>query len=156
MPKSSSPKKSSRKNKAPVTTDYSAVRDVAAQGLKKHRKAKKTTDAYDGYIRRGKEFLHTFSVEESKAESCWKDREESGGNLATEDEDTMPSGDETRMHPQFREAFDGQPLECTPLAIAMFMADKCLTHECGKSTASAIHAAFLRYYNQMYVLFLIS
>lgn len=151
MPKTPNPKKASSRTKTPKTTDYAAIRDIAAKGLKKHGKAKNTTDAYDGYIRRGKDFLRTFTLEESEAESRWKDQENSRTNLSTEGEEAMPSGDETKMHPQFRDAFDGPPLECTPLAIAMFMADKCLSQECGKSTASAIHAAFLRYYNQMYV-----
>ncbi|KAF8807159.1 hypothetical protein BYT27DRAFT_7255803 [Phlegmacium glaucopus] len=41
------------------------------------------------------------------------------------------------------------PIEYTPTALAMFIAQKCFTEECGKSTASAIHAAFLRYYDTM-------
>ena len=98
---------------------------------KKHGKAKNTTDNYDGNVRRGKEFIAAFVKETRMVEGA--DSEEG-------------DGDGESMDPNLHQAFAGPPIECTPTALSMFIAQKCFTEECGKSTASAIHAAFLRYY----------
>ena len=101
------------------------------ESKKKHGKSKNTTDNYDGNVRRGKEFIAAF-VEEMLE--------------GTGDGD---ADGEHSMDPNLHQAFTGPPIECTPTALAMFIAQKCFTEECGKSTASAIHAAFLRYYDIM-------
>ena len=98
---------------------------------RKHGKLKNTTDNYNGNVCRGKEFIAAF-VKDSLEK--------------TEGSDV--DGDNS-MDPNLHQAFAGPPIECTPTALAMFIAQKCFTKECGKSTASAIHAAFLRYYDIM-------
>ena len=67
-------------------------------------------------------------------------------------EDNMDIGEgdsDVTMDPEFPTAFTGRPVKCTPVVIAMFMAYKCFTEDLGISTANAIHAAFIRYYDMM-------
>jgi len=85
----------------------------------------KARNNYGGHIRRGKEFLANFSKEEQDAEEL---------------------DEEAQMDPLFHVAFTGPPIRCTPTALSMFLAHKCFTEDYGKSTASAIHAAFLDYF----------
>ena len=122
----------SKKNRSNPTPSYESVQKTINESKKKHGKAKNTTDNYDGNVRRGKEFIAEFV----------KDLDET----VTEDVDV---DGEYSMDPNLHRAFDGPPIECTPTALAMFIAQKCFTEECGKSTAVAIHAAFLRYYDTM-------
>jgi hypothetical protein len=122
--------KKTRSNLNP-TPSYESVQKTIKDSKKKHGKAKNTTDNYDGNVRRGKEFIAAFVMETLEG---------------TEDSD---ADGEDSMDPNLHQAFAGPPIECTPTALAMFIAQKCFTEECGKSTASAIHAAFLRYYDIM-------
>ena len=135
---------------------YAEACNTAAKGVKDHGKAPNTTANYEGHVRRGREFLVAFVEEQHEAESQWKNAEDSSTHLSTEDEDAMPP--DATKHPQFHVAFSGPPIECTPFALALFLAYKCFTENHGKSTASAIHAGFKRHYDQMYVqlIFLLS
>jgi hypothetical protein len=121
-------KSKSKKNQSNPTPSYKSVQKTIKDSKKKHGKAKNTTDNYDGNVRRGKEFIAAFVMETVEGDA---------------------DGDSESMDPNLHQAFAGPPIECTPTAIAMFIAQKCFTEECGKSTASAIHAAFLRYYDIM-------
>ena len=124
---------------------YTKACNTAARGMKAHGKAKRTTENYDGHVQCGREFLAAFVKDQSKAESQWTNGEDSSTNLSAENEDQIPS-----KHPQFHVAFDGPPIECTPLALALFLAHKCFTENRGKSTAVAIHAGFKLHYDLMY------
>jgi hypothetical protein len=115
-----------------VTPSYESVQKTVKESKKKHGKSKNTTDNYDGNVRRGREFIATFVKE--TLEGTGRESDANG---------------EDSMDPNLHQAFAGPPIECTPTALAMFIAQKCFTEECGKSTASAIHAAFLRYYDIM-------
>ena len=120
-----------KKNRSNPTPSYESVQKMIKDSKKKHGKSKNTTDNYDGNVRRGKEFIAAF-VKDSLEK--------------TEGSDT--DGDDS-MDPNLHQAFAGPLIECTPTALAMFIAQKCFTKECGKLTASAIHAAFLHYYDIM-------
>ena len=128
---------------------YAEACNTAAKGMKDHGKAPRTTKNYDGHVRRGTDFLAAFVKEQVEVESQWKNGEDSSRLLSTEGEDEMPN--EATKHPQFHAAFSGPPIECTPYALALFLAHKCFTEDRGKSTAVAIHAGFKRHYDQMYV-----
>jgi hypothetical protein len=129
--------KSKKKGLNPIPS-YESVQKTVKDSKKKHGKSKNTTENYDGNVRRGKEFIAAFvketleGIEEMHSDGC---------NSKADGEDSMD--------PNLHQAFAGPPIECTPTALAMFIAQKCFTEECGKSTASAIHAAFLRYYDTM-------
>ena len=90
----------------------------------------------------------TFSKDEREAEGIWRSREP-GSTACLSMEDEHAINEETEMDPDFILAFDGSPHKCTPVALSMFLAHKCFNEDLGRSTASAIHAAFLRHYDTM-------
>jgi hypothetical protein len=155
---SNSPSKSKKKRSSTAkdiagtkTNNYRSTFKVAAEGKQKHRKAEQTQNNYSGHIRRGIEFLANFAREEQEAEEIWQNAEDRSNHLSAENENEIPADTEAQMDPNFQFAFTGPPIRCTPTAIVMFMAHKCFTEKRGKSTASALHAAFLDHYAQMYV-----
>lgn len=129
--------------------NYISTFKVAAEGKQKHGKSVQTRNNYSGHIRRGIEFLADFAREEQEAEEIWQNAEDGSNHLSAENENDIPTDSEAKMDPNFHLAFTGPPIRCTPTAIVMFMAHKCFTEERGKSTASALHAAFLNHYAQM-------
>lgn len=131
-------KSKSNKKRSNPTPSYKSVQKTVNDSKKKHGKSKNTTDNYDGNVRRGKEFIAAFVMETLE-----------GTEEFHNDERNSKADGESSMDPNLYQAFAGPPIECTPTALAMFIAQKCFTEECGKSTASAIHAAFLRYYDIM-------
>lgn len=152
MPKVTIPRALQAQNQrgGAVVPSYTRACDIAAEGVVKHGKASNTSNAYGGHIQRGKKFLEQFIREEGEAEERWKHKEDAANNLAVDGEDEMDKADaQAKMHPQFSKAFDGPPIECTPLAIALFMSHKCFVENCKKSTAEQIHAAFHWYYVKM-------
>ncbi|KAF8167130.1 hypothetical protein B0H34DRAFT_739725 [Crassisporium funariophilum] len=149
IPRKKSSKPAGKTTEIPEQPSYAEAHRVVSEGKRKHGKSQKTTTNYDGHIRRGKEFLACFVREEREAEKRWRNGDDAAQNLCADGEDDMPTGQEAQMDPHFHEAFTGSPAKCTPVAIAMFLAHKCLTEDYGKSTASAIHAAFLNHYEQM-------
>ena len=145
-PAENSTKGSQEHRQAPT---YAEACSTAAKGMKDHGKAPKTTENYDGHVRRGRAFLAAFIDDQCTVESEWVNGENSSTHLSTEGEDEMPC--DATKHPQFHKAFSGPPIECTPYALSLFLAHKCFTENRGKSTAIAIHAGFKRHYDQMYV-----
>jgi hypothetical protein len=128
-------------------SSLSTLKKLAHTKKKQYLHSENTTEKYDGYVKRGKEFLQSFFEEESEAEANWKaaaDKELSGDGEEEIDEDENLLRD-----PEFRNAFNGPPVKSTPQAIAMFLAWKCFEQNNGKSTADGIHAAFIAEYDQM-------
>jgi hypothetical protein len=134
------PGTSKSKKKSSSTPSYESVQKTVKDSKKKHGKSKNTTDNYDGNVRRGKEFIAAFVKDTLEGTET--------GEIASDNANTDGEGPGS-MDPNLHQAFAGPPIGCTPTALAMFIAQKCFTEECGKSTASAIHAAFLRYYDIM-------
>ena len=130
---------------------------MATNAKKKHGKAESTTNGYDGHVHRGMEWLATFAQEEQECVEEWWQAEEGEKLSVDEDneeakEDNMDIGEgdsDVTMDLEFPTAFTGPPVKCMPVAIAMFMAYKCFTEDLSISTANAIHAAFIRYYDMM-------
>ncbi|KAJ7858328.1 hypothetical protein B0H13DRAFT_2571611, partial [Mycena leptocephala] len=88
--------------------------------------AKKTTEAYEGYLSRGREFLQ-----------CRKDEAR-----------------ESWVHPQdhidtdlLAKAFSKPPNKYSATALEMFITQKCLVEKLKKSTAEGIHGAFAKYWD---------
>ena len=131
------PKKGGRKSNKPPP-DYLSVKKTADDGKKTHGKAQKTTENYDGHIRRGKEFLAAYS----------QDTDEFSEGRGESDSASNTDCD-AAMDPGFPHAFSSRPIRCTPFALSTFLAHKCFTENVGTSTASQIHAAFLHYYDNM-------
>ena len=127
--------------------NYQSTFKVAVEGKEKHGKSKQTWNNYNGHICHGIEFLAKFAREEHEAEEIWQ--KDGSNHLSAENENEISTDAEAQMDPNFHLAFTGPPIRCTPTAIVIFMAHKCFMEECGKSTASAMHAAFLDHYAQM-------
>lgn len=142
------PRKCGRKKSVGQASSLHHLQTLAAAKTKKYLKSGNTTEAYQGYIKRGKEFLASFFNEEHEAEGIWKAGLEQGlsGDGESEIDGKTMLDDE-----EFRDAFEGCPSNSTPQAIAMFLAFKCFEQGNGKSTADGIHAAFITEYDQMYV-----
>lgn len=138
---SATKQKSVKKLKIKEKPTYESLQNTATQGKKQHGKSQKTTGAYDGYVRRGKDFLAQFADDAMNNLDV---------PLSGEDENGGQGPSEAKMDPKFHRAFDGQPIKCTPHAISLFMAQKCFTEGLGKTTAESIHAAFLHHYSAMY------
>lgn len=149
--KASSKTKSSKAKKAAAadkpTKSYSEQRTTAKANAKKHAKSQNTTISYEGQVGRGQLYLKQFVREEGEAEKEWQARNPDQ-RLSGVDEDEMDEGEQS-LDPQFHSAFDGPPVECTPLAISMFMHFKCFEEGNKSSTAVSIHAAFKRHYKMM-------
>ena len=129
--------------------DYQSAFKVAAEGKQKHGKAERTRNNYGGHIRRGIDFLAKFAKEEEEAEENWKNTEDGSNPLSADNENEIPTDVEAQMDPNFHVAFTGPPVRCTSTAISIFLAHKCFTEEHGKSTAKAVHSAFLDHYAQL-------
>ena len=152
--KNKSKRKYSRTTKSTAKTgaaaaNYQSAFKVATEGKRKHGKSERTRDNYGGHIRRGIDFLANFAKEEQEAEENWQNSEDGSNLLSAENENEIPTDVEAQMDQNFHLAFSGTPIRCSPTAIAMFLAHKCFTEERAKSTATAVHSAFLDHYAQM-------
>lgn len=128
--------------------NLSKLKELTASNTKQYLHSNNTTEKYDGYVKRGKEFLASFVASEDNAEVSWKAQHTQGLSGDGKDEIRV---DETILQsdPKFHHAFDGAPIKATPQALTMFLAWKCFEQDNGKSTADGIHAAFIAYYDQM-------
>ena len=153
MPKASQadkPKKKSAAKKQPKLSphDYVHLQKKSAEKKKQFGRAENTNNSYGRQVKRGQEFVARFAMEHAEAETQW---EENGGGAVSGDdnEDDSCNAAPATLDPNFHKAFDGAPIECTPLAISMFMKHKCFMENRKVLTAVAIHAAFLCHYDQM-------
>ncbi|KAJ7644798.1 hypothetical protein FB45DRAFT_976028 [Roridomyces roridus] len=118
-----------RKKVAVAAFDTLLSQKVAAE--KEFSKSKKTRAAYDGYLRRGRAMLKTVARDrEEKEKKGWK----------------CPEGIDTKL---LAAALEGPPNKHSALALELFLTQKCLTEELGKSTADGIHGAFADYWDSM-------
>ena len=149
------PKKKSAAKKQPKLSpsDFTHLQKKSAEKKKQFGRAENTNNSYGGQVKRGQEFVARFAMEQAEAEKRWEENGEeavSGDNDdGDDDEGDSCNNAPAMLDPDFHKAFDGAPIECTPLAISMFMTHKCFTENRKASTPIAIHAAFLRHYNQM-------
>lgn len=147
-PKSTRSPRVRTKKSAEPKPSLSKLKELATAKTKQFLHSENTTEAYDGYVKRGKEFLAMFVEEEGNAEANWKARP--GQGLSGDGEEEIQKDQNSlRSDPEFCRAFDGHPVKSTPQAIVMFLAWKCFEHDNGQSTADGIHAAFLAEYDQM-------
>lgn len=146
-PSSARKRSTSKKSMGPASSLLSLQR-LAKEQTKQYTKANRTTENYDAYVRRGKQWLAGLLMDEKGAEEQWKSG--AGEGLSGEGEDDEIDPNKNLMaDPEFRNAFDGLPGKCTPQAIAMFLAYKCFEENNKKSTADGIHTAFISEYDHM-------
>ena len=135
--KAHKPKKPKKMNKAPKPSprDHAHLQKKSAEKKKQFRRSDNTNNSHSGQVKRGQEFVAHFSMEQAEAEEL---NEDDSCNVAP-----------AMLYPDFDKVFDGTPIQCTPLAISMFMTYKCFTENQKVLTAVAIQAAFLCHYNHM-------
>ena len=104
--------------------------------IKEHRGSKKTQSDYARYVQRGKDFLEALVAEKRKNQDS---------NEGLTSEVTWIDPDELEL------CFSNPPNKLSAMALENFLVQKCLTEDLGVNTASGIHAAFIRYWDDMYV-----
>ncbi len=109
--------------------DVAALKEASAKNRQDFCKSKRTREAYQGHITRGKEFLA----------SCVAERKEKGMDLKSD-------GINTDV---LEKAFENPPNEHSVDALELFLSQKCFKEGCGYSTAEAIHAAFADHWDNM-------
>jgi hypothetical protein len=154
------PKKHSKKAQKSKATSpskksipFDELQGQAAAAIEEGSLAKKTLGAYHGHMDRLRSFVQCYSRTEQEQEDARKAYEESASIPADEidlaDENLEDAEVPTTMDPEFPAAFDGAPKKCTPMAIAMFMFEKCFQEGCSISTADQIRAAAAQYYDTL-------
>jgi len=136
MPKASSTKQchaGGKKSKKKVTVvegpSIAALQKIKAVSKAEHGQPKSTTRTYEGYVKRGKEFLVGL-VERRRAEG-----HDELDNINTD---------------ELEHAFDDEkPNQYSVMALELFLTEKCLNEGHGKSTADGIHGAWARFWDRM-------
>jgi len=146
--KARKPKKPKKMNKAPKLSpsDYVHLQKKSTEKKKQFGRSENTNNSYGGQVKQGQEFVARFSMEQAEAEKLWQENREDAMS-GDDDEGDSCNIAPAALDPDFHKAFDGTPIQCTPLAISMFMTYKCFTENRKASTAVAIHAAFTSGYN---------
>ena len=126
-----------RRNKKP--TKISSVSNLEAardQAKRNHLLAEGTTEKYDGYVARGKEFLEELvrSMQDDLKANC---------NI-TEVERTA----QTQELKHLSQAFNPTPNSQSARALELFITEKCFAQGRGMATGSGIHAGFKKYWDR--------
>ncbi|KAF9060392.1 hypothetical protein BDP27DRAFT_1430155 [Rhodocollybia butyracea] len=116
---------------------FSALRKETAKNAKGIRSGN-TNTAYDGIIKRMRNWLKYFIKGQNQAQTR--------GEEVDLDVGFEEPVDSELMDPEFGTCLEGTPVKCTPEALAMFMSWKCFDKEKGKSTAEQIHAGWKHHY----------
>ena len=121
---------SSKKSSDGLASLHSSSQDTTQRYLR----STKTQETYGGNVKRGKIWL----VEETSREQpkVFDEKDRVG--------DSVPWKDDS-----FARSFDTNPVWCSPDALAMYIAFKCLEQGCSYSTAEGIYAAFKAYWNSI-------
>lgn len=101
-----------------------ALQDVQKQAIETHKHSTKTRDDYNSARKRAIKWLH---------DACKSGSEESI----------------VRSHPDFAQSFEGEPKECSGVALGLYITLKCFHEGCGRSTAEVIHAAMKKYWEEL-------
>jgi hypothetical protein len=121
--------------KPPSPASLEHLQQVKEARKKEHLHSKGTDAAYKGHVKQGKEFLTSLvaSMRELRVDVMNSDRHQ------------MLDIAELEV------AFGDSPNRHSPIALELFLTQKCLTENLGKDTANGIHAAFICHWDQMYV-----
>lgn len=123
-------KKKNTDTPVPSSADYA---QLSAEGKAKHLLATKSVGKYDALVKQGKTFLEKFVT--ARRSSC----------------DELEHGEEVLDNDVLEKAFDNPPNRYSAKALEYFLVDRCIINGCQEGTAAGIHAAFLFYWERMYV-----
>lgn len=106
--------------------------------------AEKTTKAYEGHLKRAKDFLADV-VQNARQEAT------------TTSSKTVPlaahlEADEEIDYAVLATAFEKPPNRYSPYALELFLTQKCIEEGCTQSLSEQVHAAFKNYWSKMYVI----
>jgi hypothetical protein len=122
-------KKTKKKVTLIVKPTVQELQNIKKTNHDEHGKPKATKSNYEGYIKRGKEFL-ALLVEGRRAQG-----------------DSSMDGLDTNV---LEKAFDdNQPNEYSATALELYLTEKCFNEGHGKSTANGIHSAWADHWDNM-------
>ncbi|KAJ7938789.1 hypothetical protein B0H13DRAFT_1851373 [Mycena leptocephala] len=120
-----------RKRKKQTAASNADLGKSTQEARATYTNAKKTTEAYEGYLSRGRDFLELCVAQRRKDEAR-----------------------ESWVHPQdhidtdlLAKVFSKPPNKYSTTALEMFITQKCLVEKLKKSTAEGIHGAFAKYWD---------
>lgn len=128
MPKSASAasvatQRKKKRGKSPVS--MGELQQACRQSKKKHRMAGSTSTRYDDYVNAAREFLKVLCT-----------GQEAGLSVDASEDDINPT--------LLALAFDDTPSRYSATALEMYITHKCISQGCKESTATGIHAAFAK------------
>ncbi|KAJ7042105.1 hypothetical protein C8F04DRAFT_1031060 [Mycena alexandri] len=123
----------SEKRKAQTAASTADLGRSTREARATYTNAKKTTEAYEGYLARGKVFLKSCVAQRRKEEARegWVRPE---GHVDTD---------------LLAKAFSKPPNKYSATALELFITQKCLVENLKKSTAEGIHGAYAKYWDTM-------
>jgi hypothetical protein len=118
------------KSKAAVPS-LAELKRVKELGKKKYKNAQWTDSAYEGYKKHGKDFLAKVVEGRRKAES------------------EEPALEWRKETDKMALAFENPPNKYSAMMLEHWIVHKCFNKGLGQSTVDGIHAAFIRYWDNM-------
>ncbi|KAF5375341.1 hypothetical protein D9615_007986 [Tricholomella constricta] len=122
-------KPSVKKKKKNEAAQLKTLADIAHENVAKYNKVIHTNAAYNGSIRRGKEFLAKL--------------------IAQRKEDRIIVCEQGIPTDELEKALDNPPNQYSAMVVEMFIAQKCVVEGCQQQVAESIHAAFCQYWDAM-------
>ncbi|KAK7451237.1 hypothetical protein VKT23_012575 [Stygiomarasmius scandens] len=125
--------------KGNCTERHSQLHQELQENIRKHGKSQRTNHLYQGQVDRARAWVKEYAANQAEIEARYQ--AESG---EIEDDNERQAA---QLDPEFGTCLMGNPVECTPIAVSLYLHHRCFREGNGKSTAEQIHAALLRHYN---------
>ena len=120
----------SKKKTRNTTSSLETLQKIKSSSRTEHGRPKRTRENYTGYVDRGKAFLADLVAER---------RDNHLDSLDNNDIDVD----------MMEKAFDNPPNKYSVMVLELYLVQKCLTENRGKSTAAGIQGAFTDYWDNM-------
>ncbi|RXW11796.1 hypothetical protein EST38_g14059 [Candolleomyces aberdarensis] len=141
-----------KKGKGLPAVRYQEANDAAVDAVKKNAKAEETVKKYASYIKQAKRWLADMVENEKKKAEAFSSRQVSSpvpDNSISDESPDLEDHEPSTMDPEFAACLDSFPNACTPVAIAMFIWEKCFHEGCKNGVADMVYSAFLDHYNRL-------
>jgi hypothetical protein len=133
---SAASKISGKKKTRNATSSLETLQKIKESSCAEHGRPKRTRDNYAGYVERGKTFLEGLVAERRENFDC----------VDTNNLDSLDNDIDIDM---MEKAFDNPPNKYSVMVLELYLVQKCLTENRGKSTAAGIQGAFTDYWDNM-------
>ncbi|RXW11526.1 hypothetical protein EST38_g14330 [Candolleomyces aberdarensis] len=148
------------RNNASMT--FAQALKEADKVMEEHSKTKATYRKYNLYFKQAVKFVQEFAKNEAVKEAAWKkhqselvqpenDIDDPDGGNGDSPSKSFLEAPSSEMPPGFETAFDGPPKAFTPLALSMFLSEKCVNQGCKNGVAYATYSSMLDHYDNLYV-----